>query len=48
MPDKHRERDLRADAADANQPLEQLLLEQRCEAVQQQRVFADVRVDADA
>ena len=43
---QHRERHLRADAADADQPLEQLLLEQRGEAVQQQRVLAHVRVDA--
>src|SRR5437867_7849666 len=36
------ERDLRSDAADANQPLEQLLLERRREAVQRERVLTDV------
>ena len=41
-----RQRQLRADAADADQPLEQLLLEQRREPVEQQRVLAHVRVNA--
>ena len=44
---EHRERQLRADAADADQPLEQLLLEQRREAEQRECVFADVSVDAE-
>ena len=44
-PRQHRQRDLRTDAADADQPLEQLLLEQRREAVQRQRVLAHVGMD---
>ena len=46
MPGQHRERELRADAADADQPLEQLLLERRREAVERQRILAHVRVNA--
>src|SRR6185503_13542308 len=42
---KHRERDLGADAADADQPLEQLLLEQGGETVKQERVLAHMRVN---
>src|SRR5439155_7534087 len=42
---QHGERDLRADAADADQPLEQLLLEQRRETVESERVLAHVRMD---
>ena len=43
---QHRERQLRADAADADQPLEQIQLERRREAVQRERVLTHVRVDA--
>ena len=40
-----RQRQLRADAADRDQPLEQLLLERRREPVERDRVLAHVRVD---
>ena len=43
---QHRQRELRTDAADADQPLEHLQLEQRRESVQHQRIFAHVRVNA--
>ena len=43
---QHRQRQLRADAADADQPLEQLLLERRREPVERERVLAHVGVDA--
>src|SRR5206468_111667 len=43
---EHRQRDFRTDPADPDQPLEQLLLEQRREAVEQERILAHVRVDA--
>ena len=43
---EHRQRDFRTDAADADQPLEELLLEQRREAVKQERILADVGMDA--
>ncbi len=46
MPGEHRQRELRPDAADPNQPLEQILLEDGRKAVQRQRVLADVRVNA--
>ncbi len=44
-PREHRERELRPDPADANQALEQLLLQQRGEPVQRDRIFAHVRVN---
>ena len=44
-PRQHGDGQLRADAADADQPLEQLLLERRREAEELQRVFAHVGVD---
>ena len=43
---QHRDRQLRPDAADRDQPLEDLLFERGQESVQLQRVFADVRMDA--
>ena len=43
---QHRQRDLRADAADADQPLEQIELERRGKAVERERVLAHVRVHA--
>ena len=43
---QHRERELRSNAPDADQPFEQLLLEPRRETIKRDRVFAHVRVDA--
>ena len=43
---ERRERDLRPDAAHADQPLEQLLLQRGREPVQRELVLPDVRVDA--
>ena len=42
---EHGDRQLRSDAADANEPLEQLTLQFGQKAVQLQRVFAHVRVN---
>ncbi len=42
---EHGERHLRTDAADADQALEEIQLQQRRESVQQQRVFTHVRVN---
>ncbi len=43
---QHGYRQLRPDAADRDQPLEELLFQRREEPVQLQRFFAHVRVDA--
>jgi hypothetical protein len=43
---EHGQRDFGTNPADADQPLEQLLLQQRGEAVQDQCFFTDVGVDA--
>ncbi len=43
-PRQHRERDLRSNAADTDQPLEEFLLERRGEAVERERVLPYVRV----
>ena len=43
---EHRQRELRADAADRDQAFEQLLLETRGKPEQQQRILAHVRVNA--
>src|SRR5688572_12912379 len=42
---EHRDRKLRADPADRDQPFEDLLLERREKSVQLERVLADVGVD---
>ena len=42
---QHRQRQLRADAADRDQPLEQILLERRREPEERDDVLAHVRVD---
>ena len=46
MPESTDERQLRPDAADADEPLEQILLERRREAVERELILAHVRVDA--
>ena len=46
MPGQHGQRELRSDAADPDQPLEQILLERGRKPVERQRVLADVRVNA--
>ena len=43
---QHRQRELRADAADRDQPLEEVLLERGGKAVERDDVLAHVRVDA--
>ena len=45
MPDSTASAELRTDAADRDQPLEEILLERRAEAVERNQILAHVGVD---